>query len=157
MGLDMYLHSQTYLANYDHFGTDPERETFRKVVSAVGAEDFVTPLSPHVEVAVCVGYWRKQNAIHKWFVDNVQGGKDECQKSYVSREDLTTLFTKCEAVLADQSLAPDTLPTTSGFFFGGTEYDEWYWDGILYTRDLLRRLLDSPLPETTSFYYQASW
>ena len=26
-----------------------------------------------------VGYWRKANAIHKWFVDNVQDGNDDCK------------------------------------------------------------------------------
>ena len=25
-----------------------------------------------------VGYWRKANAIHGWFVRNVQNGKDDC-------------------------------------------------------------------------------
>lgn len=157
MGLDMYLYAQTYLADYDFMGTDPEREAFRKVVDAVNSGDFVAQSSPHVQVDVCVGYWRKQNAIHKWFVDNVQGGWDECERSYVSRENLTTLLAACEKALAAPDDAPDVLPTTSGFFFGGTEYDEWYWEGVTYTRDLLARLLDSPLPETTGFYYQASW
>ena len=31
------------------------------------------------------GYWRKANQIHKWFVDNVQGGIDDCRPYPVSQ------------------------------------------------------------------------
>lgn len=27
-----------------------------------------------------IGYWRKANHIHKWFVDCVQDGEDDCEK-----------------------------------------------------------------------------
>ena len=35
-----------------------------------------------------VAYWRKANAIHKWFVDNVQGGEDDCGEYIVPRSKL---------------------------------------------------------------------
>lgn len=47
-----------------------------------------------------VGYWRKANMIHKWFVDNVQGGVDECQVTQVSKEQLLSLIHLCEEVSA---------------------------------------------------------
>lgn len=31
------------------------------------------------EITEEVGYWRKANAIHGWFVDNVQKGNDDCK------------------------------------------------------------------------------
>lgn len=37
-------------------------------------------------IAEDVGYWRKANAIHAWFVKNVQGGVDNCQSHEVSKE-----------------------------------------------------------------------
>ncbi len=32
-----------------------------------------------------VAYWRKNNAVHKWFVDNLNNGEDDCQEYYVPR------------------------------------------------------------------------
>lgn len=33
---------------------------------------------PHSDIIQNVGYWRKANQIHRWFVDNVQDGDDDC-------------------------------------------------------------------------------
>ncbi len=35
-----------------------------------------------------VGYWRKANQIHNWFVKNVQGGVDDCGYYGVTKEKL---------------------------------------------------------------------
>lgn len=37
-------------------------------------------------------YWRKANQIHKWFVDNVQDGNDDCGRYYVSKDNLKNLL-----------------------------------------------------------------
>ena len=42
-----------------------------------------------------VAYWRKANAIHRWFVNNVQDGIDECQETIVTRNQLFTLLQIC--------------------------------------------------------------
>lgn len=49
-------------------------------------------------IAEYVGYWRKANAIHKWFVDNVQDGEDDCGYYEVSKEDLEELLSICKAI-----------------------------------------------------------
>ena len=41
-----------------------------------------------------MGYWRKANAVHNWFVDNVQDGNDGCKHYWVSKEDLQKLLDK---------------------------------------------------------------
>ncbi len=46
-----------------------------------------------------VGYWRKANQIHRWFVSNVQGGKDDCGEYAVPRAKLMELKVICETVL----------------------------------------------------------
>lgn len=46
-----------------------------------------------------VAYWRKANQIHKWFVDNVQNGIDKCQRSPVTRQQLSDLLVVCNAVI----------------------------------------------------------
>lgn len=94
MGLDMYLHAEKFVRGWDH-SKDP---AFDKIIDLVGVRP--DDGSPHVEVSVCIGYWRKANQIHNWFVQNVQGGVDECQDSYVSREKLTELLGICKTVLA---------------------------------------------------------
>jgi hypothetical protein len=59
--------------------------------------------------------------------------------------------------LAITNKDPNLLPPREGFFFGGTDIDEWYWRDIEDTRKQLRRLINLPEFEELSFYYQSSW
>ena len=45
-----------------------------------------------------VGYWRKANQIHNWFVNNVQNGVDDCGRYEVTKDDLQKLLTICKKV-----------------------------------------------------------
>jgi hypothetical protein len=91
MGLDMYLkrsyskfrkNDGTFSTNWDDCKLDmfgrPNRVTFTETV----------------------GYWRKENHIHKWFVDNVQGGVDDCKEYYVSIKQLRELRNTCFDILS---------------------------------------------------------
>lgn len=49
--------------------------------------------------------------------------------------------------LEDPSVAIELLPTESGFFFGGTDYDQWYWWDVQYTERKLALLLDCLVPD----------
>ena len=60
----------------------------------------VDKLFPMYDVFEQVGYWRKANAIHRWFVQNVQDGVDDCGTYIVTREQLEQLKAACERVLA---------------------------------------------------------
>ena len=58
-----------------------------------------------------LGYFRKHNNIHKWFVNNIQNGVDDY-------------------TITDEGLefVKENLPTNDGFFFGSTEYDnDYFW------------------------------
>jgi hypothetical protein len=47
-----------------------------------------------------VGYWRKANQIHNWFVENIQDGIDDCDyHREVTEEDLEELLDVCKRVL----------------------------------------------------------
>lgn len=47
-----------------------------------------------------VAYWRKANAIHKWFSDKLADGNIEnCREYYVSKDDLIELRDACRKVL----------------------------------------------------------
>lgn len=105
-----------------------------------------------------VGYWRKANAIHQWFVDHVQDGIDDCDyHREVTKEDLEELLDVCHEVLCDPDLAEELLPTQSGFFFGGTEYDEYYIEDLKNTIKIIDRVLDETDFETEMIYYRSSW
>jgi hypothetical protein len=60
-------------------------------------------------------------------------------------------------VVDDPILAIELLPSRSGFFFGSTDYDQWYWYDIESTRDQLKALLARDDVESIEFVYRASW
>ena len=49
------------------------------------------------------------------------------------------------------------LPTQSGFFFGGTDYDSYYMDDIENTIDIITRVLETTDFNKQMIYYVSSW
>ena len=182
MGLDMYLTKKTYVKQWDH--QKPE-DRFEVSVQKGGLPYPAIKPERVSYVEEEVAYWRKANAVHAWFVANVQDGRDECQETSVSRERLRNLLETVEAILVstkvipgdvhvgttvdrhgvhenykpgqiieDTTVAETLLPTQSGFFFGGTDYDEFYVQDLQYTRDTIREILSE---DDGELYYRASW
>lgn len=104
-----------------------------------------------------VGYWRKANAIHQWFVEKVQDGVDNCGQYEVEKEQIEELLELCKSVDADHRKAAILLPTQSGFFFGSTEYDEWYFEDIKNTIETLTKVLEETDFDREMITYQSSW
>jgi hypothetical protein len=156
MGLDMYLTGKRYLSKYFNEGDEALAETIAEQFPELkGKPGRFGDASCVKEISIEAGYWRKANAIHDWFVKNVQGGEDECRPHYVSREDLQTLKEICQRVLEDRKLAATLLPTASGFFFGGTDYDDWYFKDLEQTIQIIDDALS--LPKAWEFEYRSSW
>lgn len=186
MGLDMYLEVESFINGYE-WSSNVER--YNAVIKAAGLSAVADPNTPHANLSVTAAYWRKANAIHNWFVENVQDGRDECQRSYVTREQLRELQAACRKVLDAVELVPgkihtgtsitkgevkqhfedgqvlneaaikvaeEVLPTTSGFFFGSTDYNEWYVEELRDTISQIDRVLENA-PDSASLYYTASW
>ena len=86
-------------------------------------------------------YWRKANAIHNWFVKNVQNGEDDCGYYEVTHDQLEKLLRVVEDVLTDHSKASVLLPSTAGFFFGSTDYDKWYFEDLELTKTQVTKVL----------------
>lgn len=103
-----------------------------------------------------MGYWRKANAIHRWFVENVQDGDDRCQLSYVERKQLAKLLELVIEVLNNPERSEELLPTQAGFFFGSTDYDGYYFEDLKATKKILKQVLKESADEGT-FFYQSSW
>ena len=144
---------------------------------------------PNYEIADEVGYWRKANMIHNWFVEHVQDGIDDCcYHNEVTKEILEELLDTCTKVykscimmlgqvkngaickdgewvdclepggiIIDPTVAKELLPTASGFFFGGTDYDEYYVDSIANTISIINDVLYNTDFETEAIYYISSW
>lgn len=94
MGLDMYLTRKIYVgANYE----------WNNVTGTIDLKRKGTPLpiilNKVIEITQEGIYWRKANAIHKYFVEHVQDGEDDNKEYYVSREDLRELQKICKEII----------------------------------------------------------
>jgi hypothetical protein len=169
MGLDMYLSAKRRL--YPHHDIEAHAK-----IDATGVLPKINDNLDYIEVSREAAYWRKANQIHNWFVTHVQRGNDDCGHYYVSRDHVqaSTLvpgnvhngssFTpktgwqdivECGQVVLNSALAEELLPTASGFFFGSTEYNEWYIDDLKNTIEQLDKCL--ALPDDVEFEYHSSW
>jgi len=180
MGLDQYLMAKRYIS---------KRKEENEKIRAIFPEMYKTDNLDNINVDFEIGYWRKANQIHKWFVDNCQDGNDDCGNYGVSREKIKELLKICEAivtgtkmevgvvqngstadaksnfemvpnleegkVMVDSTLAESLLPSEGGFFFGNTDYNEWYMDDVKLTISIITKALT--LSTEWEFYYHSSW
>lgn len=151
MGLDMYLTGNLYVKNWNHMA--PE-ELYEVIVK--NNDKLIDCQFPVKEIVYEIGCWRKANAIHQWFVKNIQKDIDDCGTYYVERKSLSELLDLVKEILEDRSQAKKLLPTQSGFFFGGTEYDEYYFEDLEQTKNILTKALSSE-SDDLEFYYRSSW
>jgi hypothetical protein len=125
------------------------RNTNNKTTNKMGLDMYLSRVTRETKV-----YWRKANAIHNYIeskhADEVYGTPIE-----LDRDAVKELRDHCTAVLNDHSLAPELLPTTSGFFFGSTEYDDDYFEELERTSKELNELLRDKTWDYLE--YQASW
>ena len=158
MGLDMYLNKKIRLPY--HW----DKEEKKWINSEVSYTDDYGRLhhctGTPTTITFEVGYWRKANQIHNWFVENIQGGEDDCKEYEVAPEKLRSLLDICKHILELKNwkaYAKKHLPTKEGFFFGGTEYDEYYLEEIKSTVEIIEKVFADFDEETDSLYYQSSW
>ncbi len=153
MGLDMYLTKKIYIgAEHDH------NKVVAKIEITVQGKPLAINAGKLQYISESAMYWRKANHIHNWFVVNCQDGKDECQESDVSKEQLEALLKDCKTVLADRSKAEELLPTGAGFFFGSTDYDEGYYGDISDTIEAIEPLIkEMGENSNVEIVYRSSW
>ena len=152
MGLDMFLYGRVNIHSHIHDQTpsrpNPKYAEIQKLCNLPDDDNWglITINNP-------VMYWRKANQIHKWFVDKCQNGIDECQHTELSSIKLAELVDDIEEALANKDST--VLPPQSGFFFGSTEIDKWYWEDLEKTYKTLKEVLDANRYEY--FMYHSSW
>ena len=162
MGLDMYLYAEKYVSGVewtqgkDGVPSSKPSAEFSAILETAGlSPDDLRSEYPSARLMFQVAYWRKVNAIHQWFVDNCGDGVDECQPYDVQRADLVVLLMMVNEAIETRN--GEVLAPQSGFFFGSTEIDEWYWKDLEATREMLTAIVDNPKFENYGFTYQASW
>jgi hypothetical protein len=167
MGLDMYLSARISTSEYFEKEINLELRPIADKCLPPAAQSYDS-----IEIERQVAYWRKANQIHRWFVENVQDGTDDCGTYDVQLEQLRELRDICQQVIdgstlkpgivnngyrfeggqqiaitepgnviIDTELAKSLLPPQEGFFFGNTDYNEWYLDDLKDTIDQLERIL----------------
>jgi len=184
MGLDMFLEGSFSTRAYTQL-TDQDYTDIRKgkkvtierssaledALDAIGFQNapidhqynYLTYVFPIIT-------WRKANAIHKFFVDEVQNGHDNCERHWVSLENLKELLTRINEILKIEdkeeriTKASKILPTDNeGCFFGSLDYDDWYFQDLERTKETLDKLFayEKKMSGTgkcfDNFYYQSSW
>ena len=169
MGLDMYLEirKDEYRSKYHQDkGSDLALEYPKDITEFI---PIPTDLTISRQTNYKVGYWRKANQIHNWFMQNCaerddwDNPIDDCRPIRITTGALEKLLDTCKKVLADHSLASSLLPTQSGFFFGSTEYDEYYFSDIEKTIKIIEPVLKFAKHKLEiedydwEVYYQASW
>ena len=142
----------------------------KDAIAAIGFE--AAPIDHqynHMTYVFPIITWRKANAIHKFFVDEVQDGNDNCERHYVSRETLQELLDRITTILdiktpvAREMKAEELLPTDiEGCFFGSKEYDDWYYKDLEETKETLEKVFEYEENAEAgkcfdNFYYQSSW
>ena len=164
MGLDMYLSKKTYVKNWEHNGPE-NQHSFEVKFGGVIRPDIKPGRISYVTEEV--GYWRKFNALHGWFVQNCGDGEDKCQEMYVSEIMMRELFDTLKKVqeLLNQSEmvvkvmkdwndrdyevqvydkadeVEQIFTPTQGFFFGSNEIDIYFKEEVDRTVVLIEELL----------------
>lgn len=147
MGLDMYLKRRVNMYKFD-------KQLPIVLTNEYGESIKIDECSIIIQE---IAYWRKANAIHKWFVDNCNNGNEDCdaQDLFVSRNSLLDLLKDCKDVLKHKNKASEILPTCSGFFFGSTDYDDCYIDDIKLTIKQIENVLKNYKDDY--FFYEGNW
>lgn len=155
----MYLTRKHNVRNWSHREDKQYTVTAKcnnKAIPFLGSIGTLTSINEEVM------YWRKANAIHGWFVNNVQDGNDDCGRYEVTMGQLLELRELCIQVLHDRTKAEELLPCVQGCFFGGTSYDEYYFEDLENTAKVINKLVLESIKAKEQkhsmwYEYSSSW
>ncbi|WP_261578445.1 hypothetical protein [Escherichia coli] len=135
-GLDIYFYAS------EKRGTDKSRIPASRYAEADSDGD------------IEVGYFRKVNALFKWVHDHI-GAFENCEKVLVTEAHLRALQQDLQALTPEN--CQTRFPTTEGFFFGSTAYDEAYWADVEGVRRWLSEITETFDFDAESLFFVAWW
>lgn len=190
MGLDMYLSKRHYVQNWEHNGPEGQHQISvkknKKVVPYINTNKITYIIE---EVCYwrkanaihdwfvqncqdgnddCKEYWVSREQLQELYDacvlvrDNSKLVEGKVNNGYkFDSEGNKTPIVEDGKLIEDNSVAETLLPTTSGFFFGSTDYDEYYYEDIEHTIDVLGKELAIDYGNGSfsepEYYYRASW
>lgn len=163
MGLDMYFYARkTIYKSFSKWDKSDRADETNYPEDLKIFSDYIYDRnfkSVQTETSYQIGYFRKFNALHSYIVKTFANGIDNCQDIILYKEDVEQIKKVLDDVLEanTEEKAKELLPTQSGFFFGGTDYDEFYFDDVKDAADLMQNLLDNFDFENYQLVYRASW
>lgn len=185
MGLDMYLLRKTYVLNWDHMRPEELHEITVKRGGVVRGDIkpericYITEEVAYWRKANQIHAWfvenvqdGKDDCAEYWVThDQLKELVRLCKQVLAACETLEGKvvngieFSKegFKPILQDgkvmsdssRAVAASTLPTAAGFFFGSTDYDEFYIEELQDTVEMLEPLLAEG--GDGSLYYRSSW
>ena len=189
MGLDMYLSKRHYVQNREHNGPEKQfqitvkrgGETYPLIKT--DKITYITEQCAYWRKANAIHNWFIENCNkgNDECVDiyvtreQLQELYDACvlvrDNSKLVPAQLKNGYTMDEAgnkkynfidgkTIEDPSVAEDLLPSADGFFFGSTDYDEYYLQDILQTIELLKPEVEAVYENgmyEPEYYYRPSW
>lgn len=118
---------------------------YRKYIQTCGDKEIYTWKALTKEV----GYWRKANHIHNFFVEVVQKGYDDCGEYRVTKAALKGLLSRCNKVLAASKLVPGRIIDYYTFDNLGDKVPH-YTDGLVIEDSTVAEKL---LPVKDGFFF----
>jgi len=181
MGLDMYLNKKIYIgANYEHRGITGKieiKEGKKKIPVNLSKVTYIIEQAGYWRKANAVHQWLVDNiqdgeddCKEYYFSEEkmqelldicntiiagtiLEDGKVANGQRYDKEVDAWVDILEDGKFIVNKELAHKLLPTTEGFFFGSTDYDQYYYQDILDTKEILEEALKNP----GEYYYESSW
>lgn len=99
-------------------------------------------------------YFRKVNSIYGYFSDRL-----EDEMCVVTKSDIVDIMNKATQVLSehDEETSKGLLPTRGGFFFGNTDYGDWYYQDMINILNKFGKLLKDWTDDDDIVFVYMSW
>lgn len=149
MGLDQYI----------YISKEELEEDYYEVLGEATENEYGDVFYDEESVLTEIAYFRKSNWLHGYFdrlcEERIGHEIEDCEYFVFSKHDLHTLLEIVRDVIATDSIAyaEDWLPPQSGFFFGSTAIDDYYFEDLQDFVDTMEQWEDSD----KQFVYYAWW
>ena len=143
MGLDQYI-------TIRHKSTNSAYKKYQDYWNLSDEERANTKIPDEPEKDFNIGYFRKHNMIHKWFVDNIQNGVDDCGRYVIPFNKLKELLEICKHIMS--GVTKTKKPTKYMTDCNGVEHEVWQMDTYTPSIEILRYSMEN-LPTQSGFFF----
>ena len=154
-----WIRKLSKLMNYPHFdlkdlGVSYSYETGEYSFTPVPSEKFEECFDEILKhyYGHYVGYFRKVNCVYRYFEDKLTD-----ETAWVTKDECEDIVKRCSAVLENPDLASELMPTRSGFFFGSTEYDKYYFSDLRDVRKQFKSFIKYFKTDDDLMFICMSW